>query len=808
MAISGILKVAAKVAKTAAKRATKKGSKQVAKKSAKKAAVKKSAAIKSKIAGSLSASSIGGLAGSYFSGSSSDQAGDQAAGPVQTASREVRPRPIQDTTISLNNVPTALVAALPALSNLQEISTNLSDPNFANVIAREDIALDTTTIGDEEVPFIPAGTIVPSSILEVGYLQKSIVAIKDRVSALSFDLGETNSRLKNIDDAIQEAIDANARTNRNNERLRDELAIENQNQNQNNEPEEKTSALLDTVKLAAKGALVALGTMVGSSMLMLAGSAMASDEEPGDNEGTGVQTEGEEQVKETGSTLENLGNWLEKAESDDNDKTIAQSAVGATMDNVGTGLAVAGVAGSVATAAGVAGTAAIAPLAAAATAGYVAGTVLYEQTGLKEKIGESIDAHLKGDGIGFVNQTSREEMANKYGGNTEMETLGDLFGEGLMDNAEPAGDIVSFFKEDVHDLDHFMKLNKEYNETYDRPLTSAINDELGMQAVEEILEMMKNRSLASAPTEKPSTKQEVTKTVSSGQYTLIRKNMTKDMWEKEREWKMALREKELAKKDVWSRRDKTRMYRAVDLQTSRDLAEGKIIPQEDLIEAGVLIIKGSTQDKIRESKKQSLQHVADNVTGNVSLDTQVAAQSKVNEMNVEEEQVAETETATASTRQLKQGEYTLRQMNMTKDQYEQVRKYKLDLREKELAKKEVWSRRDKKRMYRAVDQQTMKDLAQGKIIPQEELIKSGVLVVHNENISNEPVKREDASIAPKIDSEVKETGNKVVPIIIASKPQRQTTPQQGAMNNGQSPKESALPSRSATDSFLSPTLVS
>lgn len=787
--IGGILKAAAKVAKTGAKAMTKKGrksmanaakksAKNAAKKGAKKAKAKSIAAMKgakTKLASMLSVSSISGLIGSAISnlGNKGDDAATEdiaidtvSARPADTT----LPIPISDPVISLQNLDVAIVNALPALQlpNL----TEASNVNFANIIVRDDIELDEITAGGEEFPIIASGTMIPAQILELGYLQKTVEALKERVAMLSSDIATTNKNLQTIDDSINEAIDQNRRIAAGNERRRDEADVEDQ-------PEEKVSrfdgVLKDAKEVATAVAAVAgmtLGKVVAGATALMAGAAMADfDEEQEDDDTVDEETSEEvqeEEISEAPSALEQFGNWIEKADSDDSDKTVAQSAAGALMSDVGEGLAAVSIAGTVATSLGatsIAATAA-APLAAAATAGYVAGTVLYEQTGLKEKIGDMIDSSLKGDGIMYVDQTDREEMKNKYGGKTEIETLGDLFGEGLLDTAEPAGDIVSFFKHDVKDIHHFHALNKSYIEAYGKPLTTAISDELGTQAVEEILNIVAKKEPVTkpAPIETPtSSRSEPHK---KGSYQLILANMSRDQWKTYHQHKMSLREEELGKKDTWSATERRRMYTKVDVQAQRDLIDGKIIPRQELIDSKVLIIKSENVTKtgtetgqdlskdpaVRAERKATLRAVANNTTGIATQSSQQAAATELAAMEAADS-IQEKITPSEPTEE--------RPMNA----YDRVQ-----------------ARRKRR-------QAQMKDGGA--------YDKQGNRIVYDKQ----------GNPMPKLDGEVSDNSTKVIPIIVntPSPPRKQ---QSMAANIGKGTMESASPSYRTSDSFLSPSLVS
>lgn len=511
MAIGGILQAAARVAQAGAKaggaaakagakaggKAAGKASKKAGKK-VKSAAKRKVGKIKSGITKSLGLGGLGALIGTAMDAknkANETNAANAATAAAAAAQGDQTPTPT-DSTISFEGLAASIQQAMPNLEGLDN-SSNRSASNMASLIFREDVGIQMDDLQEDLNPIIPAGTFVSSRILELGNLHGVVDMLRQQVGLLNVDMGQVNDNLSLIADKLGIAIDQNARTNRANERQRDEEDVE------KTEKASMLGNLINDAKTSAKaGAAVVAGilaTAVGGALVMTTGFLLedaAEEAATTPDEGTGVQetaAEAEEvPVEDSQSALTDFANWMEKAEDQENteDKTVLQSAVGASMDNVGTGLAVAGIAASVGTAVGVAALAPVAPLAAAATAGYIAGTVIYEQTGLKEGINDMIVSHLEGESLDIGASTDPATMREKYNGKDGVSLLGDLLGEGMFDLAEDPNDIAAFFRDNIQDMEEFNQLNSEYQEEYDRPITSALNDVLGTKGVESIFDII------------------------------------------------------------------------------------------------------------------------------------------------------------------------------------------------------------------------------------------------------------------------------------------------------------------------------
>lgn len=511
MAIGGILQAAARVAQAGAKaggaaakagakaggKAAGKASKKAGKK-VKSAAKRKVGKIKSGITKSLGLGGLGALIGTAMDAknkANETNAANAATAAAAAAQGDQTPTPT-DSTISFEGLAASIQQAMPNLEGLDN-SSNRSASNMASLIFREDVGIQMDDLQEDLNPIIPAGTFVSSRILELGNLHGVVDMLRQQVGLLNVDMGQVNDNLSLIADKLGIAIDQNARTNRANERQRDEEDVE------NTEKASMLGNLINDAKTSAKaGAAVVAGilaTAVGGALVMTTGFLLedaAEEAATTPDEGTGVQetaAEAEEvPVENSQSALTDFANWMEKAEDQENteDKTVLQSAVGASMDNVGTGLAVAGIAASVGTAVGVAALAPVAPLAAAATAGYIAGTVIYEQTGLKEGINDMIVSHLEGESLDIGASTDPATMREKYNGKDGVSLLGDLLGEGMFDLAEDPNDIAAFFRDNIQNMEEFNQLNSEYQEEYDRPITSALNDVLGTKGVESIFDII------------------------------------------------------------------------------------------------------------------------------------------------------------------------------------------------------------------------------------------------------------------------------------------------------------------------------
>ena len=515
-----ILKAASKKAKNTkvAKKATSKG-KDVAKKS-KKAVSAKAQSFKSKIKGALgvpAGASLGGLGASLLGQESAESRMGEgeslaASAPVgKPSSSNKLPAPKDDAMLDFSGVAAALMAAVPTLQGIGSESRD-ANTELASVIVRKDVMLDSIDISeDDDIPFIPAGTFMHTRIPEIAQLFSITDALRSDIDGVSSDLDGTNFYLKKIAAQLGIAINMNRKTAEKNERRRDEEEVENKEETPTNKSSFISDSLNNAKDLVKGGILVkamkysraAAAIAAYSTLSLLTDDASASETEPTED---GVTTEAdipeEEILAEQGGAFDGIIDWIDKSESNADDKSIAQSVVGGALSDQatvlgGVGLA-AGAAASIAGGIGAVGTAAvlapIATAAAVATGGYIAGTVIYEQTGLKQGIESVIDDMIAGESIDLGSMTSEEAMKEKYEGKQGVELLGDLLGEGVFDLAESPAEIIAAFK-DVDSMEKYQNLANEYQAKYQRPLTSALNDVLGTKGVESVFNLITQQAL-------------------------------------------------------------------------------------------------------------------------------------------------------------------------------------------------------------------------------------------------------------------------------------------------------------------------
>ena len=130
-----------------------------------------------------------------------------------------------DSTISFEGLAASIQQAMPNLEGLDN-SSNRSASNMASLIFREDVGIQMDDLQEDLNPIIPAGTFVSSRILELGNLHGVVDMLRQQVGLLNVDMGQVNDNLSLIADKLGIAIDQNARTNRANERQRDEEDVE------------------------------------------------------------------------------------------------------------------------------------------------------------------------------------------------------------------------------------------------------------------------------------------------------------------------------------------------------------------------------------------------------------------------------------------------------------------------------------------------------------------------------------------------------------------------------------------------------
>lgn len=526
MALGPITKAVIALSKKTAKAASKKAAKSTAKKGAKSAAKK---TVRSRIAKAVGTSSIGGVIGSLLSRSPTDDTSDtsteQAASDTtsQSSNNQDQAAPADDAFISFAGLAEAIAAAMPIIHGPDSSNRNIE--NTAGVIVRSDVELDYLELNDDQIPFIPKGTYISARIPEIGQLFQVTDMLRQQVGMLDADLDQVNANLKKIAKKIGLAIETNRDTARRNERRRDEEDAENKEENIKSGSFIKDAATVAALSVADKlmpfmGAAISASVLAGINVIEPYLNAETEEEAAEEESGIPEDDIAEEKISssEEASMLDNALGWLDKAESNDNDKTFMQSVVGAGLSDEVTALSVIGAAGGLATtgATAIGATAAagtlsmVAPLAAAAGAGYMIGTVINEQTGLKEAISGAISDHLAGDSIDLGTMTSPEAMAEKYEGKQGAELLGDLLGEGTFDLAEPPEDIIAAFK-DIDSMEKYNKLAAEYKAKYERPLTSALNDVLGTKGVESVFNLITQNAINKINREKKSGVEETPK---------------------------------------------------------------------------------------------------------------------------------------------------------------------------------------------------------------------------------------------------------------------------------------------------------
>lgn len=528
MALGPLAKLSVKLLKVGAKGA-KKGAKTTAK-AAKKGAIATRAKLGPKLAklkSSITAGAIGALSGLGGSDTPADESfadlnpSDMPNTASSNRNSAATPAPLEDPLIGLSSLGAAIANVLPEfeLPSLNGLTTT----SVSDILVKKDINLEMMSIGTEEIPYIPAGTNLSSSVPDIATLYSITGMLKQRVEMLSTDLKLVNTNLATISASLDDAIEQNSATARENERRRDEQDVEDGNI-PDELPEEAPSKIkefaTDMVKAAGLSVLASAANYTKAAVA--AGTLMVIDaiEETGDDAAQDTEEVGDSAVQEEtaiieeASALDNALAWIDKAESNDNDKTFMQSVVGSGLSAEASIISGVGLTASVgamgAGALGAAGTAAALATTAAAVAafgtGFAIGTVINEQTGLKQGIEGLISDNLAGDSIDLGTMQSDTYMKEKYNGKGGAELLGDLLGEGAFDLAEAPEEIIAAFK-DVDSLDAYNALDSEYQAKYERPLTSALNDVLGTKGVESVfnlitanaIQRIKKESSTSAP---------------------------------------------------------------------------------------------------------------------------------------------------------------------------------------------------------------------------------------------------------------------------------------------------------------------
>ena len=510
---------------------------------------------KGKLAGALGTGGIGGLIGSMFGGGGSDEPNPLAPGGSEyLADDQARATPAQmleDKPIDLSWMPMAMAVSIPQLETNEQISGAAT----ASVVITEDIMLDE----EGGYPFIEAGTMLPTRIAEIGKLFQIVDGLRNQVGDLNKQLVITNSSLGVIKGALKDSIDQNAATNRANERRRDEQDVEG--------GKIKGAALAVGGLAAAYVTTKAMGffaramniaTMGAIAMYADDVAAMMTDDEPEPEieEDTGALdpdkdyadsletaqegeyltpdqmrelgldapendgvTESDEAVEESDINIEEEASLIEQTidameEGPSGAVTEAAEIVGlASIAATGVSMA-AGALGATGVAAASAATAAVlAPVAlvgGALAGGMIVGTLIADNTEIDEALGEAVF------GGGDVNvedaeATSDEEMAEKYSGMNDVDMMGDLLGEGFFDTAESESDIKAAFKDMRYR--QFMDLGERYEEEHGTPLSGAIFSAVGMEGLDDILEMITANDVADAKVQKRDATPETTKNV-------------------------------------------------------------------------------------------------------------------------------------------------------------------------------------------------------------------------------------------------------------------------------------------------------
>lgn len=490
---------------------------------------------KGKMAGILGTGGLGGLIGSMFGGGGGDEPDALAPGGLaDDQSRATPAQMLEDKPIDLSWMPMAMAVSIPQLETNEQISGAAE----ASIIVTEDIMLDE----EGGYPFIEAGTMLPTRVAEIGKLFQIVDGLRNQVGDLNKQLVITNSSLRLVKDALKEAIAQNAATKRANERRRDEEDAEG--------GRIKGAALAVGSLGAAYVTTKAMGLFARASNIAMMGAmalfaddvaAIFTDDEPEPEieEDTGALdpdkdyadsletaqegqyltpdqmrelgldapendgvTEDDDVQEETDINVEEEAGLLEQTfdamtEGPTGAVTEAAEVVGlGAMAATGVSMAAGALGATGVAAAGAATAAVLAPVALAAgvlATGAIAGKLIADNTEIDEAIGEAIFGG--GDvNIEDVEATSEEEMAEKYSGMNDVEKFGDLLGEGLFDTAESESDIKAAFKDMRYR--EYMDLGERYEEEHGTPLSEAIFSAVGMEGLDDILDMITANDVA------------------------------------------------------------------------------------------------------------------------------------------------------------------------------------------------------------------------------------------------------------------------------------------------------------------------
>ena len=503
--------------------------------------------IKSKIAGALGTGGIGGLIGSMFGGPDAQEPPTPAEYGVTPPNT---PHPSQsavgstdDPQIDLSFLPAAMAVSIPVIRDDEEERGY----SLSNVVVTEDIELAE----EGGYPFIEAGTLIPSRIAEIGTLFRIVDGLRDQVTDLNKQMVIANSNLSQIKDGIKESIAENQQTQRDNERRRDEEAIEN-----------KGSRILQGAgAVATLGAgyvtMKAMGLFARAQNIALLGAlamfsddifaAFDDDEEVDTESNDGVDESYRDPEKQYADSLESAqeGEFLTDEQMAElgldppggtedavEEEPIPEDGLADTLDSAADALSegpagdllnaglVAGVGGLIAsgvgsvagaTAVGAAAVAAAPVLAAVGTAAtvagisYAAGKIIADNTQIDEYIGDAMFGGMDED-LSEIEAASEEEMAEKFEGQEGVDLMADLLGEGMFDMEEEPEEIKAAFVDMDHDT--YRALEDDYEEQTGTPLQEAIVDAVGVEGYSDIMDMIlatekaKRDAIAAAEEEK------------------------------------------------------------------------------------------------------------------------------------------------------------------------------------------------------------------------------------------------------------------------------------------------------------------
>jgi hypothetical protein len=534
---------------------------------------------------------------------------------------------------------------------------------------------------DEEggYPFIEAGTMLPTRIAQIGKLFQIVDGLRNQVGDLNKQLVVTNSSLGVIKDALKDAIDQNAATNRANERRRDEADVEGGKRGKIKSAALAVGGLaaayVTTKTMGFFARAMNIATLGAIAMFADDVAAMVTDDEPEPEteEDTGALdpdkdyatsletaqegqyltpdqmrelgldapendgvTESDEAVEESDINIEEEASLIEQTidameEGPSGVVTEAAEIVGlGAMAATGVSMA-AGALGATGVAAASAATAAIlAPVALGAAVlagGMIVGTLIAENTEIDEALGEAVF------GGGDVNvedavATSDEEMAEKYSGMNDVDMMGDLLGEGFFDTAESESDIKAAFKDMRYR--QFMDLGERYEEEHGTPLSGAIFSAVGREGLDDILEMITANDVADAKVEKRDATPETTKNVLEDIIVPARELVEEDLEVPEEEIRFYATSLETAQEGQYLTPDQMRELGLANIDSSvetimrngipsaMELPQiGEVIPISDILEKVPAEVRGDVEDVIAEKIETPINNTIDGINDKV-----------------------------------------------------------------------------------------------------------------------------------------------------------------------------------------------